>query len=60
MTDADVVVNDVYVDPSDSNHVLLATDRGGVLTSTRRRRQHLRGSNQGISERKVAALLVDQ
>ena len=33
MTDADVIVNDVYVDPTDSNRVLLATDRGGVLAS---------------------------
>jgi photosystem II stability/assembly factor-like uncharacterized protein len=59
MTPDDVVVNDVYVDPADSNHVLLATDRGGVLLS------HDAGvtfapSNQGISERKVAALLVDR
>ncbi|MGO8757258.1 MAG: WD40/YVTN/BNR-like repeat-containing protein [Terracidiphilus sp.] len=59
MTDADVVVNAVYVDPGDSNLVLLATDRGGVLVS------HDGGatfaqSNQGISERKVAALLVDR
>ena len=28
---AGVVVNDVFVDPADSNHVLIATDRGGVL-----------------------------
>jgi photosystem II stability/assembly factor-like uncharacterized protein len=59
MTEADVVVNDVYVDPADSSHVLLATDRGGVLLS------HDAGLtfapfNQGISERKVAALLVDR
>ncbi len=59
MTEADVVVNDVFVDPADSNHVLLATDRSGVLLS------HDAGvtfapSNQGISERKVAALLVDR
>lgn len=58
MTDADVVVNAVYVDPTDSSRVLLATDRGGVLSS------HDGGatftpSNEGISERKIAALLVD-
>jgi photosystem II stability/assembly factor-like uncharacterized protein len=58
MTDPGVVVNAVYVDPGDSNRVLLATDRGGVLTS------HDGGvtftqTNLGISERKVAALLVD-
>ena len=33
MTGADVIVNDVYVDPRDSKRVLLATDRGGVLAS---------------------------
>jgi len=33
MTEPDVIVNDVYVDPRDTNHVLLATDRGGVLLS---------------------------
>ena len=33
MTDSDVIVNDVYVDPEDSKRVLLATDRGGVLAS---------------------------
>ncbi len=38
MTDADVVVNAVYVDPDDSNRVLLATDRGGVLDSRGRGR----------------------
>ncbi len=59
MTDADVVVNDVYVDPGDSNHVLLATDRGGVLVS-RDAGVTFAQSNQGISERKVAALLVDR
>ena len=59
MTDAGVVVNDVYVDPGDSNHVLLATDRGGVLVS-RDAGVTFAVSNQGISERKVAALLVDR
>jgi photosystem II stability/assembly factor-like uncharacterized protein len=59
MTDSSVVVNDVFVDPTDSNHVILATDRGGVLAS------HDGGkaftpSNRGISERKIAALLVDR
>jgi photosystem II stability/assembly factor-like uncharacterized protein len=59
MTDADVVVNGVYVDPRDSNRVLLATDRGGVLTSNDAGATFTQ-SNQGISERKVAALLVDR
>lgn len=59
MTDADVVVNDVYVDPRDQNRVLLATDRGGVLVS-QDAGVTFTASNEGISERKVAALLVDR
>ena len=34
LTGPDVIVNDVFIDPRDSNRVLLATDRGGVLVST--------------------------
>ncbi len=59
MTDADVVVNAVYVDPDDSNRVLLATDRSGVLDSEDGGATFT-PSNQGISERKVAAVLVDR
>jgi photosystem II stability/assembly factor-like uncharacterized protein len=59
MTEADVVVNDVYVDPRDSKHVLLATDRGGVLAS-QDAGETFTGSNAGVSERKVSALLVDR
>jgi photosystem II stability/assembly factor-like uncharacterized protein len=59
MTDSDVVVNAVYVDPSDSSRVLLATDRSGVLVSDDGGATFA-PSNQGISERKVAAVLVDR
>ena len=59
MTDADVIVNDVYVDPANSNRVLLATDRGGVLVSDDGG-VTFAPSNQGVSERKIAALLVDR
>jgi photosystem II stability/assembly factor-like uncharacterized protein len=58
MTDSDVIVNDVYVDPGNSSRVLLATDRGGVLASNDAG-VTFTSSNQGISERKIAALLVD-
>jgi photosystem II stability/assembly factor-like uncharacterized protein len=34
VSDPEVVVNDVLVDPRDSNRVLLATDRSGVMAST--------------------------
>ena len=59
MTGSDVVVNGVYVDPDDSTRVLLATDRGGVLAS-QDAGVTFTPSNQGLSERKVAALLVDR
>ena len=59
MTGTDVIVNDVFVDPRDSQHVLLATDRGGVLMSDNGGETFVQ-SNTGISERKVEALLVDR
>jgi photosystem II stability/assembly factor-like uncharacterized protein len=59
MTGPDVIVNDVFIDPRDPNHVLLATDRGGVLASTDGGATFT-ASNEGISERKVTALLVDR
>jgi hypothetical protein len=58
MTGPDVIVNDVFVDPGDSNHVLLATDRGGVLLSQDAGASFV-GANGGLfSGRKVEALLV--
>jgi photosystem II stability/assembly factor-like uncharacterized protein len=59
MTADDVVINGVYVDPNDASRVLLATDRGGVVAS-RDGGATFTESNQGISERKIAALLVDR
>jgi len=59
LTGPDVIVNDVFVDSRDSNHVLLATDRGGVLASEDAG-ANFAASNQGFSERKVTALLVDR
>ena len=59
MTGPDVVVNDIYVDPRDSDRVLLATDRGGVLASEDAGASFA-PANEGFSSRKVAALLVDR
>jgi photosystem II stability/assembly factor-like uncharacterized protein len=59
MTGPNVIVNDVFVDPADPNHVLLATDRGGVLAS-RDGGKTFAVSNEGFSERTVDALLVDR
>jgi len=59
MTGPEVIVNDVFVDTGDSNHVLMATDRGGVLQS-RDAGTSFTAANDGFSGRKVEALLVEQ
>ena len=41
VTNSEVVVNDVLVDPRNSNRVLLATDRSGVLASDNGRKPGL-------------------
>ncbi|MFT4113779.1 WD40/YVTN/BNR-like repeat-containing protein [Silvibacterium sp.] len=58
MTGPDVIVNDVYVDPKNDKHVLLATDRSGVLESTDGAATFT-ASNQGFSQRQVTAFLTD-
>jgi photosystem II stability/assembly factor-like uncharacterized protein len=59
MTGPNVIVNDVYVDPQNPQHVLLATDRGGVLLSNDGA-ETFTVANEGFSARKVEALLVDR
>jgi photosystem II stability/assembly factor-like uncharacterized protein len=59
MTGPDVIINDVYVDPSNPQHVLLATDRSGVLTS-QDGSVTFTASNTGFSQRQVESLLVDR
>ena len=54
-----VVVNDVLVDPRNSQRVLLATDRMGVLASTDGA-QSFMASNQGYSHRYISAIQVDR
>jgi len=58
MTGPEVIVNDVSVDPRDTNRVLLATDRSGVLTSENGG-STFTSSNRGYSHRQVSSLLVD-
>jgi len=58
MTSADVIINDIYIDPKDNTRVLLATDRSGVLDS------HDSGTsfvdaNRGFMQRQVSALVID-
>lgn len=58
LTGPDVIINDVYVDPKNDRHVLLATDRSGVLLSNDQAAT-FKASNEGFSQRQVSALLVD-
>jgi len=59
MTADDVIVNDIFIDPANSQRLLLATDRGGVMVSNDGGANFAQ-ANAGISERKVEALLVDR
>jgi photosystem II stability/assembly factor-like uncharacterized protein len=59
MTGPEVIVNDVFVDPSNTKSVFLATDRGGVLASKDGATSFV-AVNVGFSARKVEALLVDR
>lgn len=58
LTGPDVIINDVYVDPKNSKHVLLATDRSGVLMSSDGG-STFTSSNEGFTQRQVAAMLAD-
>jgi hypothetical protein len=54
----EVVVNDVLIDPRNSQRVLLATDRSGVLASDDAAATFT-PSNHGYSHRYVSAILAD-
>jgi len=58
MTGPEVIVNDVYVDPKNPDHVLLATDRGGVLRSEDTGFS-FQASNTGFSAQQVTAFASD-
>jgi photosystem II stability/assembly factor-like uncharacterized protein len=58
-TGRNVIVNDVYIDPRNPQHILLATDRSGVLASNDGGKT-FHFSNTGFSQRQVAALLTDK
>jgi photosystem II stability/assembly factor-like uncharacterized protein len=59
MTGSNIVINDVLVDPRQPAHVLLATDRSGVLASDDGG-VTFTASNRGFTHRQTAALLVDR
>ncbi len=58
VSNPEVVVNDVMIDPRDSNHVLLATDRSGVMASMDGASTWTT-SNHGYAHRYVSAVLAD-
>jgi photosystem II stability/assembly factor-like uncharacterized protein len=59
VTAANLIVNDVMIDPRDPNKVMIATDRSGVLLS-RNAGQTFTASNRGFAHRQVAAVLADR
>src|ERR1700678_3849099 len=58
VSNPEVVVNDVLIDPRNSQRVLLATDRSGVLASDDAAAT-LTASNHGYTHRYVSAILAD-
>ncbi len=58
ITGPEVIVNDVYVDPTDSNKMLVATDRGGVLASNDGG-SSFHPSNTGFSARLLSSFVAD-
>ncbi len=59
VSNPEVVVNDVLVDRRNSNRVLLATDRSGVLASSDGAASWT-ASNHGYTHRYVTAIVADQ
>ncbi|MEI9980704.1 MAG: hypothetical protein WDN23_17240 [Edaphobacter sp.] len=57
-TGPEVIVNDVYVDPANTNRVLLATDRGGVLASNDGGYSFV-PSNRGFSARQITSYVAE-
>jgi photosystem II stability/assembly factor-like uncharacterized protein len=58
LTGPEVIVNDVFVDPKDSQRVMLATARGGVLMSNDGG-MTFEPSNRGFSARQITAFVGD-
>ncbi|HXB61800.1 MAG TPA: hypothetical protein VNU94_02965, partial [Acidobacteriaceae bacterium] len=58
MTRPEDIVNDIYIDPQHTDHMLVATDRGGVLVSDDGGFTY-RPSNSGFSARQIAAYAAD-
>jgi photosystem II stability/assembly factor-like uncharacterized protein len=57
-TGPEVIINDVYVDPTNTSRVLLATDRGGVQASNDGGNSFTQ-SNSGFSSRQITSYVAD-
>jgi photosystem II stability/assembly factor-like uncharacterized protein len=58
-TGPEIIVNDVSIDKTDSKHVLIATNRGGVLSSEDGG-DTFHSSNAGFSARQITAIQRDR
>lgn len=58
LTPKDIIINDIYVDPTNSQHILMATDRSGVLESGDGAKS-FHDSNSGFAQRQLSSLVVD-
>ena len=58
-TNHDWIVNDIFIDPQDDKHVLLATDRTGVLISNDGGAT-FSSSNDGFSAREISTVVQDR
>lgn len=59
VSNPEVVVNDIMIDPRNSNHMLLATDRSGVL-ATDNGAATWAASNHGYTHRYVTSIVADE
>ena len=58
VTDDSVIVNDVMINPQNPDHVLVATDRGGVLASNNAFANY-ETSNRGFAHRVIGGVVAD-
>jgi photosystem II stability/assembly factor-like uncharacterized protein len=58
MTSPDVIINDIIIDPRNPSHMVLATDRSGVLLSTNAG-VSFADANRGFYQRQVSTMAVD-
>jgi photosystem II stability/assembly factor-like uncharacterized protein len=57
-TGPELIVNDVFINPADSNRMMLATDRGGVLVSNDGGAS-FRATNSGFASRQITSYVED-